>query len=72
MQNGYIESFNGRMRDELLNETQFIDLSHARRSGLSAVNYIFVQGAGNATALTINQGQTTRPANSILRRLLPA
>ena len=30
MQNGYIESFNGRMRDELLNETLFLDLDHAR------------------------------------------
>ena len=26
MQNGYVESFNGRMRDELLNETLFISL----------------------------------------------
>jgi putative transposase len=31
MQNGYIESFNGRMRDELLNETLFLDLDQARR-----------------------------------------
>jgi len=31
MQNGYIESFNGRMRDELLNETLFIDLDQARQ-----------------------------------------
>ena len=30
MQNGYIESFNGRMRDELLNETLFVDLDQAR------------------------------------------
>ncbi len=30
MQNGYIESFNGRMRDELLNETWFMSLAHAR------------------------------------------
>src|SRR3546814_14645610 len=30
MQNGYVESFNGRMRDELLNETLFLDLDHAR------------------------------------------
>jgi putative transposase len=30
MQNGYIESFNGRMRDELLNESLFIDLDQAR------------------------------------------
>jgi len=31
MQNGYIESFNGRMRDELLNESLFIDLDQARK-----------------------------------------
>ena len=31
MQNGYIESFNGRMRDELLNESLFIDLVQARQ-----------------------------------------
>jgi len=30
MQNAYIESFNGRMRDELLNETLFFGLDHAR------------------------------------------
>jgi transposase InsO family protein len=30
MQNGVCESFNGRMRDELLNETVFFDLAHAR------------------------------------------
>ena len=31
MQNGFIESFNGRMRDELLNETLFFNLDQARR-----------------------------------------
>ena len=30
MQNGVCEAFNGRMRDELLNETLFYDLDHAR------------------------------------------
>ena len=30
MQNGFVESFNGRMRDELLNETLFHGLDHAR------------------------------------------
>ena len=30
MQNGYVESFNGRMRDELLNESLFFSLDHAR------------------------------------------
>ena len=29
-QNGFIESFNGRMRDEVLNETLFRSLTHAR------------------------------------------
>jgi len=32
MQNGFVESFNGRMRDELLNETMFRNLG----SGLIA------------------------------------
>jgi DNA ligase D-like protein (predicted ligase) len=31
MQNGYIESFNGRMRDELLNESLFLDLDQVRQ-----------------------------------------
>jgi putative transposase len=30
VQNGYIESFNGRLRDECLNETLFTSLAHAR------------------------------------------
>lgn len=30
MQNGYVESFNGRMRDKLLYESLFFGLDHAR------------------------------------------
>ncbi len=30
MQTGYVECFSGRMRDELLNETLFLSLAHAR------------------------------------------
>jgi transposase InsO family protein len=30
MQNGFVESFNGRIGDELLNETLFVDLDDAR------------------------------------------
>ena len=30
MQNGFVESFNGRMCDKLLNETIFRNLAHAR------------------------------------------
>ena len=29
-QNGFIDSFNGKLRDELLNETLFTSLAHAR------------------------------------------
>jgi transposase InsO family protein len=31
MQNGYIESFNARMRAELLNESLFLDIDQARQ-----------------------------------------
>jgi putative transposase len=40
MQNGYIESFNGRMRDELLNESLFFGLHHARSAIAEWVNTI--------------------------------
>ncbi|AHE54158.1 hypothetical protein NX02_12285 [Sphingomonas sanxanigenens DSM 19645 = NX02] len=30
MQNGFVESFNGRLRDESLNETLYTSLAHAR------------------------------------------
>ena len=32
MQNGFCESFSGRMRDELLNESLFFGLDYARRA----------------------------------------
>lgn len=32
MQNGYVESFNGKMRDELLNETLFFSLDQVRKA----------------------------------------
>ena len=41
MQNGFVESFNGRMRDELLNETMFRNMAHARvviRAGAADYN----------------------------------
>src|SRR3954452_10554725 len=31
-QNAFVESFNGRLRDELLNETLFTSLSHVREA----------------------------------------
>lgn len=38
MQNGFCESFNGRMRDELLNETLFRGLDHAREKVVAWVD----------------------------------
>jgi transposase InsO family protein len=38
MQNGFCESFNGRMREELLNETLFLGLDHARAKITNWVN----------------------------------
>jgi putative transposase len=38
MQNGFCESFNVRMRDELLNETLFLRLDHARAKIANWVN----------------------------------
>jgi transposase InsO family protein len=49
MQNGYVESFNGRMRDELLNESLFFGLDHAR----------------NALAEWVEDYNTTRPHSSL-------
>ena len=37
MQNGFVESFNGRMRDEFSNETLFFGLDHARTGSLQWV-----------------------------------
>ena len=37
MQNGYVESFGGRVRDELLNESLFFGLADARLAILSRV-----------------------------------
>ena len=36
MQNGYVESFNGRMRDEPLNETLLFDLDQEARQLIGA------------------------------------
>ena len=48
-QNGYVESFNGKMRDELLNETLFFSLDHARQ----------------AVAAWMEDYNTTRPHSSL-------
>lgn len=54
-QNGFVESFNGRMRDELLNETLFFRLDHAR------------QKLATGPKTTTPAGRTRRSATKPLR-----
>ncbi len=50
-QNAFVESFNGRLRDELLNETLFSSLQHAREllAEWQDDTTPFVRTAGSAT-----------------------
>ena len=71
MQNGFCESFNGRMRDELLNESLFMGLDHARarianwvtdynqRRPHSALGYM--TPAAYAASLTATGGRLRNP-----------
>jgi hypothetical protein len=74
MQNGFCESFNGRMRDELLNESLFLGLDHARetiarwvadynqRRPHSALGYIPPAAyAANLTAMRGRPGNPDQP-----------
>ena len=54
MQNGFCESFNGRMRDELLNESLFLDLDHTRSR---IANW---QGLRTGSTITTSRGRTRR------------
>ena len=61
MQNGYIESPNGRMRDELVDETLFADLAHARQAIETwAADYNTVRPH---SALPIKRRERTRPSS---------
>ena len=55
MQNGFVESFNRRMRDEFLNETLLRNLAHAR----------------DLIAEWVTDYNTTRPSVTRPRRLRP-
>jgi len=82
IQNGYVESFNGRMRDELLNESLFFGLDHARSAIAewaedynhfrphSSLGYQTPAGyAGIIAATGSNAAQDERASR--FRRLLP-
>ena len=81
MQNGICESYNGRMRDELLNETLFLGLDHARtaiaawvadyngRRPHSSLGYLTPEAfAANFTATTIRAATPTRGLATAIQR----
>jgi len=54
MQNGFVESFNGRLRDECLNEYLFPTLRHAR--------HLIAAGATTTTTTARTRASTGSPA----------
>jgi hypothetical protein len=82
MQNGYVESFNGRMRDEFLNESLFFGLDHARSAIAEWAddhnNLRPHSSLGYQTPRQTIQGSSPQPAPTLrnveasrFRRLLP-
>ncbi|BAR54370.1 putative transposase [Bradyrhizobium diazoefficiens] len=71
MQNGFVESFNGRMRDELLNETLFFDLDDARAKIANWVADYNLQRPHSSlkylTPAAYAAHLTARPASPIVR-----
>lgn len=64
-QNGFIESFNARLRDEFLNETIFTSLAHARQE-LEAWRHDYNHfrphsSLGNRTPAEIGAGSSGKP-----------
>ena len=55
LQNAFIESFNGRLRDELLNETLFASLRHVREAlhtWMDDYTVFFYSALGNLPPVT--------------------
>lgn len=67
MQIGYVESFSGRMRDELLNETLFMSMAHARVEIAAWVEDSIGRGH---TPFSATQAQRRSPQNWISNGLL--
>ena len=74
-QNAFIESFNGRLRDELLNETLFTSLAHAREALADLEGRLqhrqAAQRARQSAASRLRQAQRSRNAtgrDAALRR----
>ncbi len=84
MQNGICEAFNGRMRDELLNETILYDLGHAREALArwaasynqtrphSALGYLTPAAFARTFTATADRLRNPDPASPIVRCSLGA
>lgn len=82
MQNGFIESFNGRLRDELSNETLLSSLSQVRtalanwRTDLNTARSHSQPGwqtpEASATTFTLRRALTPRYATSTVPELVAA
>ena len=77
MENGYVESFNGRFRDECLNENWFLDLADAREKIEQWRRGLQPSAAAQRSAISprrsLRGGARLRPAAlAWLRRTKPA
>lgn len=77
LQNGFCESFNGRMRDELLNGTLFFGLAHAwNKIEVWADDYNILSALGSASQLNISSpvngfgGVRAQPTTSVWADLM--
>jgi putative transposase len=64
-QNAFVESFNGRLRDKLLNETLFTSLAHARATLAACKDDYKTSGRTAASAICrphLRQAQRLRDA----------
>lgn len=68
MQNGYVENFNGRMRDELLNETLFLSMAHARVEIAAWVDSRYDRGISGGQVIRNNFVAIVRTADSMPTR----
>src|SRR3546814_2455348 len=67
-QNGYVESFNGRLRDECLNETLFVSLGHASSVlRLWRDDYNHVRPHSGVGGLTPRSEEHTSELQSLMR-----
>ncbi len=65
MQNGFVESFNGRMRNELLNESLFFGLAHARSTIAERVDDFNTARPAGASAMRVAISAFCRSNSSI-------